>query len=316
MTFNIPERYLLAINILLAALVIPYFAARTVSAMIKLHYAANVVTQPVASGAPPASSVDFGATRPRMAYNVIKERDVFNLAPAPAEAPPPVETEDLKITLLGISHLTGDVPAFVIVEDQSGDQQLYRLNEMIPNVGKVVQIGKNRAIILHDGHRVQLEIPRGDLDQTGGDDEDIERPVRRMPHSYRSPFIRNPMLRRGRPAAKADGVRKLAPNRYAIQRATIDGNMKNMSQLLTEIRALPVLQNGATNGFQLSEIQPGSIFQEIGLQDGDVLTAVSGQQLNDPARALQMLSTLPNRNAVTINVLRNGAPMQLNYTIH
>jgi cellobiose-specific phosphotransferase system component IIC len=44
MVFNINERYLFAINLLLAALLIPYFAARTVSAMIKLHYAANVVT--------------------------------------------------------------------------------------------------------------------------------------------------------------------------------------------------------------------------------------------------------------------------------
>jgi len=315
MTFSIPERYLLAINILLAALVIPYFAARTVSAMVKLHYAANVVTPPLASGAPAANSVDFGMSQPRAAYNVIKERDVFNLAPAPADAAPAVENEDLKVTLLGTSHLTGGVPAFAIIENQSGDQQLYRLNDAIPNVGKVVQIGKNRAIILHNGHRVALEIPRGDLEQPGSDDEDIERPVRR-PRSLHSPFIRNPMLRRGRPVAKTDGVRKLAPNRYAIQRATIDGSMKNMSQLLTEIRALPVLQNGATNGFRLSEIQPGSIFQEIGLQDGDVLTAVSGQQLNDPARAIQMLSTLPNRNAVTVNVLRNGTPVQLSYTIH
>ena len=52
MTFNIPERYLFAINILLAALVIPYFAARAVSEIIKLDYAANVVTQPLASVAP------------------------------------------------------------------------------------------------------------------------------------------------------------------------------------------------------------------------------------------------------------------------
>ena len=85
---------------------------------------------------------------------------------------------------------------------------------------------------------------------------------------------------------------------------------------MTELRALPVLQNGTSNGFRLSEIQPGSIFEQIGLQDGDVLTAVSGQQLNDPARAMQMLSTLQTRSDVTLNVLRNGAPVQLSYTIH
>jgi type II secretion system protein C len=316
MTFNIPERYLFAVNLLLAALVIPYFAAQTVSAMIKLHYATNVVTAPLASGVPRVNGADFGASRPRSAYNIIKERDVFNLEPAPVEAPPPVETEDLKVTLVGTSHLTGGLPPFIIVEDQSGDQQLYRLGDVIPNVGKVLKIGKERAIVLHDGHRVSLEIPQGDLDQSAGEEDEGDTPPPMPLHRFRSPFLRNPMLRRGRPMGRNGGVRRLAPNRYAVQRATINSSMQNMSVLLTEIRALPVLQNGTTNGFRLSEIQPGSIFQQIGLQDGDVLTAVSGQQLNDPARAIQMLSTLPNRSAVTVNVLRNGAPVQLNYTIH
>ena len=302
MTFNIPERYLFVINILLAALVIPYFAARAVSEIIKLDYAANVVTQPLASVAP-SSPTDFSASRPRAAYKIIEGRDVFNLAPAPA-ASVPVENEDLKIKLLGTSHLTGGAPDFAIVEDQAGSQQLYRLGETIPNVGRLVQIGKNRAIIEHNGHRVAIEIPKNSLD---GDDEGGRRP-RMRPHGLRS--------RPGRLTAKADGVRKLAPNKYAVERSTINSSMQNMSQLLTEIRALPVLQNGTANGFRLSEIQPGSIFEQIGLQDGDVLTAVSGQQLNDPARAMQMLSTLQTRSDVTLNVLRNGAPVQLSYTIH
>src|ERR1700722_7263261 len=113
MVFNISERYLFAINLLLAALVIPYFAARTVSAMIKLHYAASVVTQPLTSN-PSGSSLEGNAERPRAAYNIIKQRDVFNLAPAP-EVPAPVVNEDLNITLLGTSHLTGGAREFAII---------------------------------------------------------------------------------------------------------------------------------------------------------------------------------------------------------
>jgi type II secretion system protein C len=312
MAFNIPERYLLAINLLLAALVIPYFAARSVSAMIKLHYA-SVVAQPLASGA--SGSATGTAVRPRAAYNIIKQRDVFNLAPA-TEVSAPVENEALNITLLGTSHLTGGAHEFAIVEDQAGDQQLYRLGETIPNVGRLVQIGKNRAIIVHNGHRVAIEIPKDSLGQSGADeDEDTPRPMVR-PRGLRSPFIRNPMIRFGRPAAKAGGVHKLGPRKYLVERSTINTDMQNMPLLLTEIRALPVLQNGTSNGFRLSEIQPGSLFDQIGLQDGDVLTAVSGQPVSDPGRALQMLSTLPTRSAVTLNVLRNGAPIQLSYTIH
>jgi type II secretion system protein C len=305
--FNISERYSFVINLLLAVLVIPYFAARTVSAMIKLHYAANVVTRPLVSTAD--SPVAAGASRPLVEYNIIKERDIFNLAPAP-EISAPVEKENLNITLLGTSHLSGGAHEFVIVEDQAGNQELYRLGEMIPNVGRLVHVGKNRAIILHNGHRVAIEIPKNSLDPSGNDDEDVR------PRGLRSPFIRNPMIRRGLPAAKAGGISKLGPNKYLVERSTINSDAQNMSQLLTEVRALPVMQNGTSNGFQLSEIQPGSLFEQIGLQNGDILTAVSGQQLSDPAQALQMFSTLTTRSFITLNVLRNGIPLQLSYTIH
>jgi len=309
MTLNIPERYLFAINILIAALIIPWFAARTVSEIIKLHYAASVETQPL--NLAPVSDADLATARPRAIYNIIKERDVFNVAPAP-EVSAPVEDETLSIKLLGTSHLTGGARDFAIIEDDSGNQQLYRLGETIPNVGRLVQISKSRAIVVHNGHRVAIEIPKDNL---GDASNDASRPVV-QPHGLRSPLIRNPMIRMRRPAAKAGGVHRIAPNKYLVERSTVDSNMQNMSQLLTEVRALPVIQNGTSNGFRLSEIQPGSLFDQLGLQDGDVLTAISGQQLTDPARAMRMLSTLQTRSAVSINLLRNGAPVLINYTIH
>jgi len=311
MTFNFSERYILAVNILLAALVIPYFAARSVSDMIKMHYASSVV--PAATDGSARSVGALGGARPRGVYNTIVQRDVFNLTSAPVEVAP-VETEDLKITLLGTSHLTGGGGAFAIFEDQAGSQQLYRQGEAIPGVGKLVQVGKNRVIIDRNGHRVAVEIPKDDMGQPADDQGGLQDRLRRR--GLRPPFIRNPMIRPARPAAKAGGIRKVAPNQYAIDRATVDSNVQNMASLFSQIRAVPDLQNGASDGFRLSEIQPGSIFQQMGLQDGDVLTQVSGQPIGNPARAMQMLSTLQSRSNITLNVLRNGAPVQISYTIH
>jgi general secretion pathway protein C len=311
MTFNFSERYILAVNILLAALVIPYFAARSVSDMIKMHYASSVV--PAATDGSARSVGALGGARPRGVYNTIVQRDVFNLTSAPVEVAP-VETEDLKITLLGTSHLTGGGGAFAIFEDQAGSQQLYRQGEAIPGVGKLVQVGKNRVIIDRNGHRVAVEIPKDDVGQPADDQGGLPERLRRR--GLRPPFIRNPMIRPARPAAKASGIRKVAPNQYAIDRATVDSNVQNMASLFSQIRAVPDLQNGASDGFRLSEIQPGSIFQQMGLQDGDVLTQVSGQPIGNPARAMQMLSTLQSRSNITLNVLRNGTPVQISYTIH
>lgn len=315
MTLNVPERYIFALNILLAALVIPYFAARSVSDMIKMHFAANILP-PAVESASSRGPAGFAVTHPRSSYNAIVERDVFNLAPAP-EASGPVESEDLNITLLGTSHLTGGARSFVIIQDQSGSQQLYRLGDTIPNVGRLLQIGKNRAIVEHNGHRVALEIPRDSSGRPDSDDDEVEAGHHRSRmRGLRPPFIRNPMIRPRSPTAQAGGVRKVAPNNYAIERSTVNSSMQNMARLFTEIRAVPDIQNGSSNGFRLTEIQSGSIFQQIGLQNGDVVTAVSGQRVNDPAKAMQMLSTLQSRSNVTLNLLRNGAPVQLTYTIH
>jgi general secretion pathway protein C len=110
-------------------------------------------------------------------------------------------------------------------------------------------------------------------------------------------------------------VRKLGPNRYALDRSTVDSNIKNMSPLFTQIRATPQVEDGVPSGFLLTEIQPNSIFQQIGLQDGDLLKTVNGQPVGDPVKALGLLQSLQDQSQITLNVVRNGAPQQIYYNI-
>ena len=305
--FSLSDRYITILNFLLVGAIV-YFLALAVSGAIKLHIGDSA--QPAQSEPlrPARSPRGVAGPRSRADYNAITRRDIFDLTPAPQTAAPVVQDESINITLLGTSHLSGSKP-FAIIESSNGDQALYRLGDTIPNVGRLLAIGPDRAIILHNGRRVAIQIPRED----DGQPENIQPfrgPVRR-------PFINNPMMQRRRMmgASPDKGVRKLADNRYLLKRATVNSNLQNMSRLFTEIRAVPKMQNGSSTGFQLSEIQPGSIFQEIGLQDGDVLTAAQGQPVNDPVKAMELLQTLRNQSSITLNVIRNGAPLQLRYNI-
>jgi type II secretion system protein C len=302
MGFSFSERYVTILNFLLIAVIV-YFLAQSVSDVMKLHLASEVVpagTEFVASHASRANPA-----RPRHFYDVIIQRDIFNLAPAPEATAEPAE--DLQLKLLGTSHLTSGKP-FVIVEDSSGNQSLYRLGDKIPNVGRVVEISQSRTVILHNGHRVAIEIPQADDAQ----------PLQPFPRAtHEQPFINSPMRRRHHGALRAPdaGVHKLGSNRYVLDRSTVNNNLQNMAQLFTEIRAIPNLQNGVAHGFRLSEIQTGSIFQQIGLTDGDILTAAEGEPINDPVKAMSLLGSLRNRSTITLNVIRNGAPVQLYYNI-
>src|SRR5260370_11373284 len=182
--------------------------------------------------------------------------DMVNVAPARVEAAP-AENEDLQLTLLGTSHLTEGKP-FAIIQDTSQNQSLYRLGDTIPNAGKLVEVRKDRVVILHNGHRVAVEMSHEDMPAT-----DQPFGMRRRHGHHHDEMRHGPLMRSRR--FGATGVQKLGGNHYLIARATLNQDLQNMPKLFTVIRAVPNLQNGSPNGFPLSQAAPASIFPQIGL---------------------------------------------------
>jgi general secretion pathway protein C len=309
MTFNLPERYIYLVNVLIVA-AIAWFAALSVGDGVRLHFAGGDAA--LQEQANRAQHLPPGMFRSAALYEPIVRRDVFHLEPAPVAAPTTTTNENLSITLLGTSHLSGGIKPFAIVEDASGNQTLYRLGEIIPDAGRLLQIDRDRIIVMHNGKRVAVQIPADELGDSLGSQSAKGFDRFRRFHNRQFPFLRRPIRRR----PSVGGVHQLGPDRYAISRSTVNDNVNHMAQLFTEMRAVPNLENGKSNGFALSEIQPGSIFQQIGLHNGDVLTDVSGHPVSDPAKAMQLLSTLDNQSSITLTVIRNGAPVRLSYSIH
>lgn len=290
MRLVLSEKWVVALNFALIA-GCAYFAARSVNRIIAerltLPPPAAVLAEP--HRAAPALS--------RSAYDLIVQRDIFNAAPPPVHAvhAAPVAL-DLHLTLLGTSHLTLAKP-YAIIEDQSNhEQSLYRLGDDIPNAGRLIGVEKTRVLIDHNGKTVALEIPNHDL---GG-------PISRK-GTWMRPF--------GRQVTARTQVREVGRDEYVIDRSTVNRNLQNLGQLFTQMRALPNLENGRTQGFKLSEIVPGSLFQQMGLHDGDIVTSVNGQPLDDPTQAISLFNTLRNSNSISLTMVRGGQTMELNYSI-
>jgi len=157
MELKLSDRYIMALNVLLFA-VLAYFAVLSVNDVLAYWRA------PAEAAAPHAGSKvadDSSGDRTRAAYQAIVERDIFNLAPPPTAAPQ-VVVEDLHLTLIGVSQTTKGKP-YAIIADRSGQQSVYRVGEMIPNCGKLLEVGKDRAIVEHGGKQVALELPKEDM---------------------------------------------------------------------------------------------------------------------------------------------------------
>jgi general secretion pathway protein C len=90
---------------------------------------------------------------------------------------------------------------------------------------------------------------------------------------------------------------------------------ENMNQMLTQARALPYVEQGKTVGFKISEIVPGSIYEKIGLQNGDVIQKVNSQEVDDPAKFFQLYQGLKTERYISIDLIRGGQRQTMSYEI-
>jgi general secretion pathway protein C len=301
------EWHVRVLNALLVA-AIAYFAALSVEDVIaRALHSAPVVTPPPISGVASANGA-----RPRVFYDAIVKRDIFNLQPLES-APAPVVAEDLHIKLLGTSKLSRTKP-YAIIEDQTGEQSLYQLGDEIPDAGKLVAVETARAIILHNGQRVALEMPKNDFQSAEPESNPLDINAMRFRRGLNRFHRFGP--KPGPPDSSDLNLQRTGPSSFEVDRSDLMKSVSNPAVLMTQIRAVPNVQDGSTKGFTLSEIVPGSVFQQLGLEDGDVLTGINGQTVNNPLQAVGMLSQLSQQPAVDVTVMRDGQPMSFHVGIH
>ena len=74
----------------------------------------------------------------------------------------------------------------------------------------------------------------------------------------------------------------------------------NLSSILMEAAATPVMEGQAIIGFKLEEIDKGSMFEKAGFIDGDTVTSINGRPLNSAASAIKTLNSLKDNDASEI----------------
>jgi len=304
---RLPQQYVLVLNGLLISLTV-YFLALAIRNVIRLHLAAVELSSLPSSTVRKSAPTSEVGPRPRAYYDLIVRRDIFSLTPA-ASTPVTIREEPLEVTLVGTSQRSNGKP-FIIVESPDGQQSLYRQGDNIPHVGRVLSIGRDLAVVLHNGHPVALRIPNAGENGTWRSP-----PFPRERHRFKRP-PRFPGRREFSQTESPDsGIQQLGQNRYMVSRAKLNYDLNNLGSLITQIRAEPNLENGSTRGFRLSQIQPGSVFEQIGLENGDIITGAQDREVRDAIGAMALVSALRNSPSISLNIIRNGTPLKIDYTI-
>jgi len=117
-------------------------------------------------------------------------------------------------------------------------------------------------------------------------------------------------------AAELDrGIKKLGEHTYEVQRSTLDTLLGNMPALAVGARIVPEAKDGKPAGFRLLSLRPDVPFTKIGLQNGDVVAAINGLDMNSPDEALLAYTKLKTANHLSVAILRNGQKITKDYNI-
>src|SRR5271154_5926379 len=296
----------------------------------------DIIARSVATDGDAPVSTSLGhrgmtGVRTRAYYDAIVKRDIFNETPQENAAPPPVVEADLNIKLIGTSLISKSKP-YAIIEDPAGNESLYQVGDDIPDAGKLVSVETNRAIIDRGGHRASIAIPSTDISAVPPADLGgaplggvaAGRGFRGLPAALRR---RLRGLRARAPAVSGDDndndnddksdddsssnkvqLKKLGPGKFEVSRNEVQQTMENPAQFFSQMRALPHFVNGKTDGFSISQVQPGSVFDQLGLQNGDLLTSIDGQPVTNPMQAMALIQSVKTAPAIDLVVNRGGAP--------
>ena len=89
----------------------------------------------------------------------------------------------------------------------------------------------------------------------------------------------------------------------------------NPEMLGGQIRAVPHQgPDGNIAGYRLSGIQPGSVWDQIGAKDGDIVHAVNGKELTNMSEVMAA-DTFENEKSFTFEVTRDGKRQTMLYEV-
>ena len=106
-------------------------------------------------------------------------------------------------------------------------------------------------------------------------------------------------------------------NTFRATRAEVNKHLSNYRSLLSQANTKPVKDpaTGDVLGFEIFAIRPGSIFEQLGLKDGDIIDSVNGESVTNPGKAMSMFNQLRSASEINISINRNGRSEELEYQI-
>jgi general secretion pathway protein C len=300
------RKYLWAIDLAVIALC-AMFSARATATFIESNLVRSAPTarRSTRISAPTTQSTYYG----KQVEEILK-RNIFcstcppiiPVAPAPGGVIPPAgpERTNMPLKLLAVMYAPSD-PRWSMAIIRDNDAKTagpYAIGSMVREA-KVTHIDQDRVYFEVNGRREYLDL----LDKAPA-------PVSGPVAAAATPPSGDPMM-----AELDKGIKKIGEHNYEVQRGTVDSLLGNMSMLSRSARIVPEIRDGRAAGFRLFSVRPDGPFAKIGLQNGDVISAINGLEMTSPDKALEVYTKLKSASHLSVGLERNGQKITKEYNI-
>jgi general secretion pathway protein C len=243
-----------------------------------------------------ASGTDQGlqtpGIKPFSSYEVVSSRNLFGVMDHDVESQPDdvsdLELTDLSLKLHG-TMVNRQGPSYAVLEDTRDRRKKARLIMENEAIGDAVltSVYRDKVVLTVNGSRQVLML-----------EEYISRSGR-----YRAP------------SRTAYMNRKPIQQTRTVRKRDIDKAMANMGSFLKQARIRPHVTNGVADGFRITSIKSRSLFQKLGLRNGDIIMGVNGQDIRSADDAMAFYQDLSAGRDLAIKLRRRGRDRVITYRI-
>jgi general secretion pathway protein C len=256
---------------------------------------------PAATVAIPTAAAHVDTENSSVNIAQLKALAVFGKAEAPKQDQPAViETQatvtQLNLVLVGLIVSSDESSARAMIA--SGDKQdLYAVNAPLPAGNNVTlsKIMSDRVIINNNGQFESLWLYKSDPNAPAISQASLPQaaPQQIIPPQYPS----------GRPGPSPE---MQSPSDRGGNSG--DPALTEVSRNLSDVLAMSIYrENGQVVGYKIRPGRDAEKFKSLGLQTDDVVTAINGMPLTNPAKIMEVYKNMGNTTSASLEIKRGGS---------
>jgi general secretion pathway protein C len=198
--------------------------------------------------------------------------------------------------LIGTIVLSDPQYSVATISPSGGESLAVQKGDEIPGAGTVFEVRQSRVCIVDPtDNLVFIELP--------------EEPIK-----FGQP-IASATSTSSRITSKTPGIDQASETEFNISRNTLLEKLSDPN-LLFQAHAVPHRgANGEIEGFKILSLQPGSVYESLGVKVGDMIQSVDGEAMNSIAKAQEFYMSARTASDLTLTVTREGRKVDLKYSI-